>query len=82
MLFRTLLREQGAQRDRTYSENEMTRMYVTDFSSFTSHSVACAYSGVPNKRGGGENNRGGWKWFNITVIGGVGIIGGSWRNRK
>ena len=25
---------------------------------------------------GGENNRGGWKWFNITVIGGVGIIGG------
>ena len=33
------------------------------------------YSGVPNKRGG-ENNRGGWKWFHITVIGGVGIIGG------
>ena len=36
------------------------------------------YSGVPNKRGGGsENNRGGggWKWFNITVIGG-------WNNRE
>ena len=29
------------------------------------------YSGVSNKRGGGgENNRGGWKWLNITVIGG------------
>ena len=26
--------------------------------------------------GGGENNWGGWKWFNITVIGGVGIIRG------
>ena len=37
--------------------------------------------------GGGENNRGagGWKWFNITVIGGGGWNnrggGGSWRNR-
>ena len=29
-----------------------------------------------NGGGGGENNRGGWKWFNITIIGGVGIIGG------
>ena len=26
--------------------------------------------------GGGKNNRGGWKWFDITIIGGVGIIGG------
>ena len=34
------------------------------------------YSRVPNKRGGGENNRGGWKWFDITIIRGVGIIGG------
>ena len=33
------------------------------------------YSRVPNKRGG-ENNRGGWKWLDITIIGGVGIIGG------
>ena len=36
--------------------------------------------------GGGENNRGGggWKWFDITIIRGVGIIGvgGAWRNRK
>ena len=34
--------------------------------------------------GGGENNQGGWKCFNITIIRGVGIIGG-WvllRNRK
>ena len=21
--------------------------------------------------GGGENNRGGWKWFDITIIGGL-----------
>ena len=26
--------------------------------------------------GGGENNRGDWKWFDIAIIGGVGIIGG------
>ena len=26
--------------------------------------------------GGGGNNRGGWKWFDITIIGGVGIIEG------
>ena len=36
--------------------------------------------------GGGENNRGGWKWFDITIIGEVGIIGvgggACWRNRK
>ena len=37
------------------------------------------YSRVPNKRGGGENNRGGWKWFDITIIGEVGIIGGGGR---
>ena len=46
---------------------------------------ATTYSRVPNKRGGGENNRGGggWKWFDITIIGEVGIIGGAcWRNRK
>ena len=30
------------------------------------------YSRVPNKRGGGENNRGGgWKWLDITIIGGL-----------
>ena len=31
------------------------------------------YSRVPNKRGGGENNRGGggWKWFEIAIIGGL-----------
>ena len=34
------------------------------------------YSRVPNKRGGGENNRGGWKRFDIATIGGVGVIGG------
>ena len=28
------------------------------------------YSQVPNKRGRGENKRGGWKWFDITIIGG------------
>ena len=34
------------------------------------------YSRVPNKRGG-ENNQGGWKWFEIAIIGGgVGIIRG------
>ena len=34
------------------------------------------YSRVPNK-GGGGNNRGGWKWFDIAIIGGgAGIIGG------
>ena len=33
------------------------------------------YSGVPNKRGV-RIIGGGWKWFNITVIGGAGIIGG------
>ena len=33
------------------------------------------YSRVPNKRGGG-NNRGGWKWFDIAIIGGAGMIGG------
>ena len=33
------------------------------------------YARVPNKRGG-ENNRGVWKWFDITIIRGVGIIGG------
>ena len=33
--------------------------------------------------GGGENNQGGWKWFDMTVIGGVGTIGGgAWKNRK
>ena len=37
--------------------------------------VNLLYSRVPNKRGG-ENNRGGWKWFDITIIGEVGIIGG------
>ena len=31
--------------------------------------VCCTYSRVPNKRGGG-NNRGGWKWFDIAIIGG------------
>ena len=29
------------------------------------------YSRVPNKRGEGENNRGGWKWLDITIIGGL-----------
>ena len=32
------------------------------------------YSRVPNKRGDG-NNRGGWKWFDIAIIKGVGTIG-------
>ena len=27
--------------------------------------------------GGGENNREGWKWFDISIIGG----GGGWNNR-
>ena len=34
------------------------------------------YSRVPNKRGGENNRGGGWKWFDITIIGGAGIIGG------
>ena len=29
------------------------------------------YSQVPNKQVGGENNQGGWKWFNITIIEGL-----------
>ena len=29
-----------------------------------------------NGGGGGENNQGGWKWFDITIIRGVGLIGG------
>ena len=30
------------------------------------------YSQVPNKRRGGGNNRGGgWKWFDIAIIGGL-----------
>ena len=34
------------------------------------------YSRVPNKRGGGENNRGGGvEWFDITIIGGEGVLG-------
>ena len=42
--------------------------------------IACKYdenmySRVPNIRGG-ENNGGGWKWFDVTIIRGVGIIGG------
>ena len=42
------------------------------------------YSRVPNTRGvriiGGG---GGWKWLDVTIIRGVGIIeGGAWRNRK
>ena len=35
------------------------------------------YSRVPNKRGGVRIiGGGGWKWFDITIIGGVGITGG------
>ena len=34
------------------------------------------YSRVPNKRGGVRIIGGGWKWFDITIIGGVGMIGG------
>ena len=34
------------------------------------------YSRVPNKRGGGENNRGGWKWLDITISGGWNNWGG------
>ena len=26
--------------------------------------------------GEGENNQGGWKWFNITIIGGLAQLGG------
>ena len=51
----------------------------------TNFSSIDVYSGVPNNRGGVRKiGGGGWKWFNITVIRGVGIIGGggSWRNRK
>ena len=33
--------------------------------------------------GGGENNRGGWKWFDIIITGGWNNReGGAWRNRK
>ena len=35
------------------------------------------YSRVPNKRGVRKiGGGGGWKWFDITIIRGVGIIGG------
>ena len=34
------------------------------------------YSQVPNKRGVGIIGGGGWKWFEITIIRGVGIIRG------
>ena len=36
-------------------------------------SVVHEYSRVPNKREGGENNRGSWTWFDITIIGGRGV---------
>ena len=39
------------------------------------------YSRVPNKRAEGENNSGGWKWFGLTIIGGLKQLGGGvWRN--
>ena len=37
-----------------------------------------------NGGGMGIIGGGGWKWFDMAIIGGVGIIGGggAWRNRK
>ena len=47
-----------------------------DFKSALSEQENLGYSQVPNKRGGGENNQGGWKWFDITIIGGWNNQGG------
>ena len=42
--------------------------------------MQCIHGTLENQinEGGGENNRGGggWKWFDIAIIGGVGIIVG------
>ena len=41
--------------------------------SFAPENARKIYSRVPNKREVGENNRG-WKWFDITIIGGGGCF--------
>ena len=43
-----------------------------DFASFSFLAIlTLGYSRVPNKRGGVRIIGGGWKWFNITIIGGL-----------
>ena len=42
-----------------------------DIATFKIRQDDVKYSRVPNKRGGGENNREGLKWFDVTIIGGL-----------